>query len=198
MGKKKKRQRNKVVFVAREGDREEVFLNYLQEIFDPEHKITIKFPPEKGGNSNAILDRAFHAIQGMAYAWFDEDDVLDKEHREELEKCWHVKFPENIKDREIPSYNKSLSYPIVIVSRPLSIEGFLIRLFDKNLPKFKEPLKSEENFELNKNMMKSSVKGIFGKFTDIEYYRQHLSKEHIMKKAQEIEELRLLLRIFDA
>ena len=44
--------------------------------------------------------------------------------------------------------------------------------------------------------MKSSVKGFICNMSDIEYYRQNLTKEQILKKATEIEELRLLLTIF--
>lgn len=46
-------------------------------------------------------------------------------------------------------------------------------------------------------MMKSAIKGIMGKMSDIEYYEKHLTKEYLIKKADEIEELKLLLSIFD-
>lgn len=83
---KKDRQRKKSIYVAREGDREEIFLKFLQEIFDPEEKINFYFSPEKGGNSNAILDRALKSFYPISYAWFDEDDELDEEHKKELAK----------------------------------------------------------------------------------------------------------------
>jgi len=192
---KKNRIRNEVVYIAREGDREELFLCFLQELFDPEKKITLRYPPEKGGTSNAILDRALRSFYSVTYAWFDEDDELDDKHKEELEKRWNVKFPSGVKDTEIQSYNDN-RYPIIIVSHPFSVEGILIRLFDKNMPNFKKPIKSKENFKINKKMMKSAMKGIFGKIPEIDYYKQHLTKEKVMRKARDIEELKLLLGIF--
>ena len=197
MGKNKKKRERKInVFIAREGDREEIFLDYLQELFDPEKKITLNYPDDKGGNSNVILDRALKSFYSKNYAWFDEDGELDAEHRKILEQRWYISFPKNVKDNELQTYNKRMYNPIVIVSTPLSVEGVLIRLFDHNLPSFLEPIRSKENFEENKNRMKSSVKGFMGDLSDIEYYRLHLTKDLILKKAQEIEELRILLSIF--
>ena len=199
MGKKKNRNRKPTVFIAREGDREELFLCYLKKLFDPEDKITLKFPPEKGGNSNAILDRALHSVHSNSYAWFDEDDELDDEHKEELKKRWHLSedFPKNVRDFELQSYNEKMCSPIVVVSTPLSVEGILIRLFNKKISILKEPVKSEENLEENKRRMKSSLSGVYGNVPEEEYYRKNLPKEYIIKKAEEIEELKILLSIFN-
>lgn len=199
MGKdKKKRQRKINIFIAREGDREEFFLNYLQELFDPEKKITLHFPDDKGGNSNVILDRALKSFYSKNYALFDEDGELDEEHKQILEERWNVTFPEDIKDCELQFYNNTnMRDPIVIVSTPMSIEGILIRLFDKNIPTLIEPITCKEDFKENKKRMKSSVKGFMGNLTDYEYYKNNLTKEKVLEKAQEIEELRLLLTIFE-
>jgi len=194
----KNRVRKTNIFIAREGDREEIFLNYLQELFDSEQKLTLKFSLEKGGNSNAILDRALkNNFYPKVYAWFDEDDSLDKEHKEILERLWDVKFPNDILDRELQSYNKKMRNPIVLVSNPLSVEGILIRLFNHNIPKLIDPITSEKDFEKNKNRMKSSVKGFMGNLSDMEYYKKNLTVEQIITKTQEIEELKLLLKIFN-
>ena len=197
MGKKGKNRERKInIFIAREGDREEYFINYLQELFDPEGKITLHFPLEKGGNSNVILDRALKSFYTKVYALFDEDGELDEEHRHILEERWCTNFPSKLPDRELQSYNTNMRNPIVIISNPLSIEGLLIRLFDYNIPSLIE-VNSKENFEENKKRMKSSVKGFMGTNSDIDYYRLHLTKEKVLKKAKDIEELRLLLTIFD-
>ncbi|MBR1754257.1 hypothetical protein IJ732_05405 [bacterium] len=198
MGKNKRnRQRKKIIFIAREGIREEKFLCYLQELFDPERTITLKFPPEYGGNSNKILDRAIKSFYSINYAWFDEDNALDEEHRESLKSLWGIdEIPENLKDSELQTLNVKNKNPIIIVSHPLSVEGILIRLFDKNMPKLEIPIDSPENFEKNKNRMKSAVDG-FIKNGDIEFYRQNLSKSLILEKAAVIDELKLLLTIFD-
>ena len=197
MVKSKKRKRKINIFIAREGKREEIFINYLQTIFDPENKITLHFPMEKGGNSNAILDRALKSFYSKVYAWFDEDDELNDERKKILEKRWNITFPKNIKDRNLQSYNNEMKNPIVIVSTPLSVEGILIRLFDFNLPTLISPVLSKEDFEENKKRMKTSVKGFMGNFSDLEYYKTNLTKEKILLKAKDIIELQLLLSIFN-
>ena len=197
MVKSKKRKRKINIFIAREGKREEIFINYLQTIFDPENKITLHFPLEKGGNSNAILDRALKSFYSKVYAWFDEDDELNDERKKILEKRWNITFPKNIKDRNLQSYNNEMKNPIVIVSTPLSVEGILIRLFDFNLPTLISPVLSKEDFEENKKRMKTSVKGFMGNFSDLEYYKTNLTKEKILLKAKDIIELQLLLSIFN-
>lgn len=72
----------------------------------------------------------------------------------------------------------------------------MIRLFNKNLPNLITPAKSKGDFEENKKRMKNSVDGFVGKMSDIEYYRKNLTKEYILEKSKEIEELKLLLTIF--
>ncbi len=195
---KKDRKRRPSVYIAREGDREENFLKFLQEIFDPEERIKLYFSPEKGGNSNAILDRALKSFYPVSYAWFDEDDELDEEHKKELEKRWYLEQGtlKNIADRNLQRYNEKLNFPIIIVSYPYSAEGILIRLFNKKLPNLIKPVKNKEDFEKNKRRMKNSVDGFIGKMSDIEYYRKNLTKEYILEKSKEIEELKLLLTIF--
>ena len=196
---KKNRQRKNNIFIAREGDREEIFLSFLQQLFDPKETITLKFPPEKGGNSNAILDRAFRAdYYPSTYAWFDEDGCLDIEHKKMLEKHWKIKLPEEIPDKELQIYNKNNKKPIVIVSTPMSIEGIIIRLFGYKLPKLINPVKTNEDFKENKRRMKMALNGFMGKCSDMEFYQKNLTKELILKKAKEIEELKLLLSIFNA
>lgn len=198
MGKKKrKRERKTNIFIAREGDREEIFINYLQSLFDPEKKITLNFPLEKGGNSNVILDRALKSFYSKVYAWFDEDDGWDDDRRNILEKRWNINFPSGVKDRDLQSYNTNLKNPIIIVSTPLSVEGMLIRLFDFNLPTLISPVLSKDDFEENKKRMKTSVKGFMGGSSDLEYYKTNLTKEKILLKAKDIVELQLLLSIFN-
>ncbi len=194
---KKKRDRRINIFISQEGEREENFLRYLQELFDPEKKITLKFSQETGGCSNKILLRAYRNIyHNKVYAWFDEDDALDIEHKKMLKKYWGVKFPSTTKDSKLQSFNTKMKKPILIVSTPLSVEGILIRLFNKHIPTLIEPITSKEDFEENKKRMKSSVKGFMGNLSDIEYYRENLTKEKVLQKAKEIEELKLLLTIF--
>ncbi len=198
MAKQKKRSKQKIIFVVCEGKREKFFLNYLREVFDPDENIKLKFHPETGGNSNVILGRALKNLHyPKVYAWFDEDDLLDDEHKTELAKKWNVETLSDVSDRDLQKYNKKKLNPIVIVSMPLSVEGIIIRLFNRNLPKLKEPILAEENLEYNKRIMKNSVDGFIDTETDIEYYRTHLSKQVILQKSREINELDLLISIFN-
>ena len=198
MAKKKLRLKIQSVFIAAEGKREQEFIHFLQELFDPEKNVRLAPFPETGGSSNAVLDRALkHLFYDKVYAWFDEDDELDSEHRHELEKCWGVKLSASLRDTVLQEKNKKLRNPVVVVSSPLSVEGIIIRLFDKNLPKLREPLRSPENLEYNKKIMKEAVDGIFKNLSDTEYYRAHLTKEFVLMKAETMPEIKLLLSIFE-
>ena len=112
-------------------------------------------------------------------------------------KRWKVTIGASVSDKELQNLNIENRKPTIIVSNPLSIEGLLIRLFEHKIPNFKEPLFDEDNLDKNKKMIKSAVKGIFGKKDETEFYKENLSKEYILEKAKDIEELRLLLSIFD-
>lgn len=195
---KKKRNKKQSVFIALEGKRERTFLYFLQSIFDSEKRINLNIHPDLGGTSNAILARALKAPGfDKIYAWFDEDDKLDTDWKSELGKRWKVTIGASVSDKELQNLNIENRKPTIIVSNPLSIEGLLIRLFERKIPKFKEPLFDEDNLDKNKKMIKSALKGIFGKKDEAEFYKENLSKEYILKKAKDIEELRLLLSIFD-
>ena len=195
---KKKRNKKQSVFIALEGKRERTFLYFLQSIFDSEKRINLNIHPDLGGTSNAILARALKAPGfDKIYAWFDEDDKLDTDWKSELGKRWKVTIGASVSDKELQNLNIENRKPTIIVSNPLSIEGLLIRLFEHKIPKFKEPLFDEDNLDKNKKMIKSALKGIFGKKDETEFYKENLSKEYILKKAKDIEELRLLLSIFD-
>lgn len=198
MAKKKRKVQKPVVYIAAEGEREQCLINYMQKLLDPEKAVKIKFSPEKGGSSNAILNRALkNDFYDKVYAWFDEDDELDDDFRKILSERWKVKLSRNVTDRELQQLNSKKRKPTVIVSYPLSVEGVIIRLFDKNLPQLLEPIRSAENFEENKRRMKSAVQGIFGKLTDKGYYEKHLTLERLLSKAETMPEIALLVSIFD-
>lgn len=195
---KRKRNKKQSVFIALEGKRERTFLHFLQSVFDSEKRINLNIHPDLGGTSNAILDRALKAPgYDKIYAWFDEDDKLSADRKCELSERWRVDIDPNVPDKELQNLNIENRKPTVIVSNPLSIEGILIRLFEHKIPNFKEPVFDEDNLEENKKMIKSAVKGIFDKKNEADFYKENLSEEYILKKAKDIEELRLLLSIFD-
>ncbi len=142
---KKKRTKHKSVFISLEGQREYDLFCFFVRLFN-DKSLRVIVHKDLGGTSNAILDRALKSPHPKVYAWFDEDDCLDDEHRKELEKRWHVKLSKNLKDGELQRENRKNLNPIIIVSTPLSIEGILIRLFGKQIPNLKHPICSEENF----------------------------------------------------
>ncbi len=194
---KKTRNKKTSVFIALEGKREKTFLYFLQSLFDPDKKINLNIHPDLGGTSNAILDRVLKAPgYDKIYAWFDEDDKLDSDRKCELGKRWMVEINSDIEDKNLQSLNTENRRPVLIVSNPLSIEGLLIRLFEHKIPNFKEPVFEKENLKENKKMMKSAVKGIFDAKDEAVFYKENLSKEYILDRAEEIEELKLLLSIF--
>lgn len=195
---KKKRKKEKTVFIVLEGKREKVFIDYLVELFDSQKTIKLKFHPDFGGSSDAILDRALkNCFYDKVFVLFDEDTSLSRDRIEVLETFWHINIPSGTQDRDLYRFNSANKNPIVIVLNPLSIEGILIQLFDKSLPAFKEPLTSNENLEYNKRIIKNSVSGIFQNRNDADFYRANLTKEMVLQKTEKIPELRLLLAIFE-
>lgn len=206
---KKNRTRKSTVYISMEGDREIVFYQYLVELYNPKNNgINITRSPNTGGTPDRVINDTLKNLHyNKTYAWFDEDTPIGNSDNfnvyEGLRVAWNLK--EEI-DITIPSkdlmniYNPTKRNPILIVSTPLSIEGILIRLFDKKLPTFKEPLLHNKNIEDNKNTIKSAVCGIFDckydENIEMAYYRKNLSKEILEEKAKVIEELGLLLSIF--
>ena len=108
-----------------------------------------------------------------------------------------VKSSKEVEDRYLQKLNIQNKKPILIVSNPLSIEGVLIKLFESKMPVFIEPIFDSDNLKENRKMLKSALSGIFYPDSEEEYYKKHLSKDFILKKAKEINELKLLLSIFN-
>ena len=152
---KKKRKQKTTVFVSLEGKREKVFLNFLEQLYNPsQNNIHINFSDVTGGHSNSILARAIKSSSNYdrVYAIFDEVKPLSEDIRDSLAKIWHTDFQQIVKDKDLQQkYNVAKRNPIIIVSNPCSIDGFLITLFNKNLPK-----------EINEKNCKNSFSGIVG------------------------------------
>ncbi len=195
---KKKRKKEKTIFVVVEGIREKIFIEFLAELFDPNQTIKLKFHPEYGGSSDAILDRALkNDFYNKVFAIFDEDDKLSKDRIDILKLRWGEQIPSSVNDSLLYKYNTRNYNPIIIVSTPLSIEGVLIRLLGKTLPLFASPLLDSNNIKHNKRIIKSTLSGILGGINEIEYYRNHITKEDVLEKAERIPELKLMLKIFE-
>lgn len=189
---KKKRKQKTTVFVSLEGKREKIFLNFLEQLYNPsQNNIHINFSDITGGHSNSILARAIKSSSNYdrVYAIFDEVKPLSEEFRNSLAKIWHTDFQQTVKDKDLQQkYNAAKRNPIIIVSNPCSIDGFLITLFNKNLPK-----------EINEKNCKNSFSGIVGsKFneeTELNFYKTNLTKD-FLENQKDNSILQLILSIF--
>ncbi len=189
---KKKRKQKTTVFVSLEGKREKVFLNFLEQLYNPsQNNIHINFSDVTGGHSNSILARAIKSSSNYdrVYAIFDEVKPLSEDIRDSLAKIWYTDFQQIVKDKDLQQkYNVAKRNPIIIVSNPCSIDGFLITLFNKNLPK-----------EINEKNCKNSFSGIVGsKFneeTELNFYKKNLTKD-FLENQKDNSILQLILSIF--
>jgi len=124
------------IYVMYEGYREGYFLEHLAE-----YSTTVRFNPQpcNGGTANQIVTNGIkHSARDVnVYVFFDEDFEskpkysISDETLEYLEKAW--KLDNSLKGcayRDLQSSNKGQKNPILVVSYPQSIEGFLLRLLD--------------------------------------------------------------------
>ncbi len=190
---KKKRKQKTTVFVSLEGKREKVFLNFLEQLYKPnENNIHINFSDVTGGHSNSILARAIKSSSNYdkVYAIFDEVKPLSEEIRSSLSKVWYSdEFSSNTKDKDLQQeYNSANRNPIIIVSNPCSIDGFLITLFNKKLPK-------EVNEKNCKNSFSGMVGSKFNEETELKFYKTNLTKE-LLENQKNNFTLQLILSIF--
>lgn len=199
MAKKRDRNRKTTVYAVMEGKRERIFLDYLIELYNPKsNNINITPSPIAGGSPEHLINDALKNLNyKKVFVWLDADTPIDDRDPlniySKLEKTWNLK---NEIDRNTPieelqeKYNSQMRNPILIVSTPLSVEGVIIRLFDKKIPEMTEALAE------NKIKMKNSVSGIFGSTQELEYYRDKLSRESLEGKTTKIKELELILSFF--
>jgi len=196
---KKKRKQKTTKYISPEGNRENVFYNFLRDIYKPKkNKINITVSDIRGGSSDTILLQSIKMKNNydISIAWFDEDDKLSEEIRENLEQAWGCKLDETVKDIDLQeTCNTDNRNPILIASNPVAFDGMLIKILGKKLPDLNCGLKEQ------KTRVKSAISGIIGKGrfdeeAEMKYYQKYLTKEILEQKAKEIYELELLLRIF--
>src|SRR3989339_1986729 len=151
---KKTRTRKRTVYLVTEGYREQYFIEYLIELYNPKNNgINLTISPKKGGSPNVIIHDALKNLHyNKVFAWFDEDKPIENSGNyriyERLKVSWLL---EQDIDQDIQSsllqekLNITERPPILIVSTPLSVEGIIVRLFNKTMPQFKEPYLNEKN-----------------------------------------------------
>ena len=74
--------------------------------------------------------------------------------------------------------------PTLIVSKPRSVESFILKVLDKELPK-------------NLNTLKNALDGIIKGVDELDFYRGHLTIEVLEEKRKEIPELNLLISMLE-
>jgi len=122
------------IYVMYEGEREGAFLKHLAE-----HS-NIRFNPQpcNGGSANQIVTNGikYSARDVNVYVFFDEDFesrpgyTISDEALEGLSNTWKIEKDalKGCSYRCLQKMNKNMRNPILIVSYPQSIEGFLLRL----------------------------------------------------------------------
>ena len=194
---KKKRKIKKSRYLSLEGERERILYEFLHNLYKPkDNNINIQKSNIDGGDQLHILDKTAKECNNgrdMCIAWFDDDfKIKNKDQHKNfikaLSNAWNCEIEKDIEYKDLQkTYNKNCDRkPILIVSNPCSIEGLILRIFDKKIPE-----------KPTTNKLKMAVDGLFGKLKDAEYYKKYLTKELLEKKRKEIYELDLLLKIFE-
>lgn len=140
MKKKKKHARQKYTFLC-EGDREFILLQYLklQTYFDVRLSDKInKIVLCGGGSAESIVAEAIKlsCTYPNLIVIFDQDfqekSPMYEDTLEELRQLWRL--DDSLKDvdyKDLLSKNCNNKNPILIVSHPCSIEGFILRVFGR-------------------------------------------------------------------
>ena len=130
--------RKDAIYVVYEGYREEYFLEHLSG-FSTVH---LNLAPCYGGNANEIVakGKSISARDVNVYIFFDEDFEkmsgykISDETFAGLETAWRINTPlKELAYRDLQKMNKDMRNPILIVSYPKSIEGFILRLLNEPL-----------------------------------------------------------------
>ncbi len=205
----RKHKRRKVfttVFIACEGCREYQFLSYIKSVFSDDldkNHIKLEIDDKRdyyGGSPEKRISRALKNVSkyDIVIAWLDNDKQINNSNiNKDIKNSWCIdKIKKNISLIELKNLNVNNKNPLIILAEPLCIENVIIELLGKKTPKYKTNLSTEDNVKI----LKDSLSGIFG-FKDIykefEYYKKHLTKEKILKKAVKINSLSELFQILN-
>ncbi len=203
MGKKNRRKKT-TVYVSYEGDREERFLNFLIQLYKPDlNNINITTGYRSGGTADRIVSLALkNNDRDKVFAWCDEDFEpdypLSQETKEDLAKWWSILendmpafFSNRLKNLQ-HSFNQKNRKPILIISQPVCVEGFILKILNKNIP-YKEynHLERDKQIKGLKNALENHIKN---SGTETELYKQTLTIE-FLEERKEIPELDLLLSV---
>jgi hypothetical protein len=122
------------IYIMYEGEREGAFLEHLSSYSN----VRLNLKPCNGGSANQIVTNGikYSARDVNVYVFFDEDFeskpvyTISDETLEGLSNSWKIDR-NTLKEcayRDLQTLNTSFRNPILIVSYPQSIEGFLLQL----------------------------------------------------------------------
>lgn len=195
---KHKRKPKTTVLLVREGERrEQLFYERLYECCQPEQNgIHINTAPEHGGTANSILATALKRkhSRDRVYAWFDADSKLSKEMRDNLAEAWGIEdgFESSISDENLQfQYNIQMRNPILIVSAPVSCDGFLVELLGN------VKITSKHKTAHCKNAFDSLIGGNDREKERI-YYQKNLNRQKLQKLRGNNRILNLLMSMFES
>ena len=199
---KKKRKRKLTLYAVLEGEREEIFFKFLQEIYYDKETLSIHPSPSYGGKPESLINQAIrHADRDRCFVWLDEDKEFIN--RESLYKAWNVsegsrdefmKEPLGLLQEKFNSDNKRK--PTLIVSKPISVEAFILKVLKRKISSDCEILKPAERDSQVKKL-KNTLDGILENKDELQYYQDQLPESVLEIRRKNISELDLLISMFE-
>jgi 5S rRNA maturation endonuclease (ribonuclease M5) len=130
------KKRKDSIYIVCEGHEDSYFLEHLEKYSN----VRLNMDPNRGGNANQIVIISLkHSDRNVnVYVIFDEDfetkpeQKISDETLEGLARAWELD-KDNLKRcpyNQLQTLNTKKRNPILLVSHPQSIEGFLLRLLD--------------------------------------------------------------------
>ena len=155
-----------------------------------------------GGKPESLINQAIrHADRDRCFVWLDEDkEFID---RDSLYKAWNIsegsrgefmKEPLGLLQGKFNSDNKKK--PSLIVSKPISVEAFILKVLNREIPLDCQILKPAER-ERQVRKLKNTLDGILENKDELQYYQEQLSKGVLELRRKNIPELDLLISMFE-
>lgn len=199
---KKKRKRKLTLYAVLEGEREESFFKFLQEIYYDKEALSIHPNPSYGGKPESLINQAImHADRDRCFVWLDEDKEFTD--RDSLYQTWNIleesrdefmKEPLGLLQEKFNSDNKKK--PSLIISKPISVEAFILKVLDREIPLDCQILKPAER-ERQVKKLKNTLDGILEKKDELQYYQDQLPESILEVRRKNIPELDLLISMFE-
>ncbi|MFM7458262.1 MAG: hypothetical protein ACKO3R_06350 [bacterium] len=191
---KKKRKRKITLYAVLEGRRERFFFKILEELYLDKKSISISVNLDKGkgggGDADTLINEAIHNNdRDRCFVWLDEDKEI--KNKKSLAQVWNISEEDRESFNNTPlaklqnNFNaNNKKRPTLIVSKPRSVESFILKVLGKELPK-------------NLNTLKNALDGIIKGVDESGFYKDHLTLKILEEKRKEIPELDLLISMLE-